>query len=622
MKIEKTLSKALDEYRSGNIEAAHAECERALRDDPGHADALHLHGVFSEQLGQVDAAVASLRKAVALHGDRPEYHDALGTALAASGDLPAAVTSFERALAIEPGYAAALFNLGNALLGLERYEDASDSFEKFLEGDPGNADALVNLAVARWALQDHASALTNLKRACDAQPTHHVAWKNLANILAHLGYTAEADSCYRKAVELRPTDPDAFARLGWFLFTRGDYESARDCFKNAIGLDPACASAAAGLAALLERFKAYDEALEVLAPHLEMAVEEPRVAVTFATLCRRAHQPVEAVPVLDVVLQHVTTPTQRSELLFALGSVLDDAGEYDEAFEKFAEANSLQGLPYDAAAHRKKIDREMEAFAAETYDELTKSTETSELPVFIVGMPRSGTSLVEQILSSHPAVRAGGELEDLRFIAADLGRNEPAGPKWSERIAGFGRDELDRAALRYLERLRTIAVSASRVTDKMPLNFQLLGFISLLFPRARVIHCVRDPLDTCLSCFFQHFNGVEYAFSTSLAGLASFFKDYERLMDHWRRIEIPLAVLDVQYEKLVAAPETEIRRLVEFVGLPWDAGCLKPHENPSTVHTASYAQVQQPINTGSVGRSSKYWDQLRPLREELAAAGR
>jgi hypothetical protein len=314
-------------------------------------------------------------------------------------------------------------------------------------------------------------------------------------------------------------------------------------------------------------------------------------------------------------------PTDAPRLHFGLGVRADRTGAHDEAFDHFNRANALRrrllqvaGTAHDAEEHHAWIEQIITTCDAAYFRHVAGLGRRTERPVFIVGMPRSGTSLVEQILASHPDVFGAGELRDIDLLAKKL----PA--RWGGREAyPVCLRNLDAAttsflADKYLERLARLNGPAIRVTDKMPMNFLNLGLIAALFPRARVIHCVRDPLDVCLSCYFQDFVGVN--FSCDLGDLASYYRDYERLMAHWRSV-LPLPLLEVVYEELVEDQEAVSRRLVSFCGLNWDDRCLAFHQNRRLVHTASLVQVRQPIYKGSVGRWRHYAAHLRPLLEAL-----
>ncbi len=278
----------------------------------------------------------------------------------------------------------------------------------------------------------------------------------------------------------------------------------------------------------------------------------------------------------------------------------------------------MRPTPFDPEKTRHGISRKIAFFSRERLARLPRASNESELPVFIVGMPRSGTSLVEQILACHPAVFGAGELRDISRLADSLKAASAPDAEGPEDLAVLDEDSLDDAAAQHLDRLHALGGAAARVTDKMPYNFNNLGLISLLFPRARVIHCVRDPLDTCLSCYFQNFaRGNFHSFDLRHVGL--FYTQYQRLMRHWRAV-LDIPVLDVHYEEHVAEPERVCREMLAFLDLEWDRACLRFHESKRVVKTASRDQVRRPIYTRSAGRWRHYDAYLGPLKEALAGA--
>jgi hypothetical protein len=264
------------------------------------------------------------------------------------------------------------------------------------------------------------------------------------------------------------------------------------------------------------------------------------------------------------------------------------------------------------------VDRLLAAFSREAMAGLPRAGRNDVRPVFIVGMPRSGTSLVEQILASHRDIHGAGELSDLGLLALSTAAGTLEYP---ESVATLSAMDMDRLSAAYGSRLDEIAPRASRVTDKMWQNFEFLGFASLLFPEARVIHCTRDPMDTGLSCFFHHFYGAGVAFAYDLAHIGAYYRQYLRIMDHWRQV-LPLPVLEVSYERLVADTETQTRKIVDFTGLPWDPACLRFFETERVVGTASHEQVRRPVYRTSVGRHRRYLEWLGPLAQALGEDSR
>jgi hypothetical protein len=316
----------------------------------------------------------------------------------------------------------------------------------------------------------------------------------------------------------------------------------------------------------------------------------------------------------------------RSTLRLTLGDVLDRHGAWDAAFTHYSEGNGLRkqwleqtGQAFDPAAHSRLVDLLIATFDRAYFDQRRHFGTYSEVPVFVVGMPRSGTTLIMHILSSHSQVAGPGELKDMAHFVTDLGKNGALRGGYPRGMPFVQESQVRSMAERYLRRLAKLGGPATRVVDKMPDNFLCLGLIALLFPGARVIHCRRDPLDVCLSCYFQNFQMASY--SHSLEDLGRYHRDYQRLMRHWQRI-LPLRMLDVRYEDVVGRQEKMSRELVEFCGLEWQDRCLAFHQNAQPVGTASVLQVRKPIYSHSIGRWKNYASHLEPLRRALELDGR
>ena len=310
-------------------------------------------------------------------------------------------------------------------------------------------------------------------------------------------------------------------------------------------------------------------------------------------------------------------PRVKARLGFALARVFDRMGQFDNAFRHLRRANDLIDgeLFYDADQEERFAERTMAVFTPELFRDKAGIGADSERPVFIVGMPRSGTTLVEQILASHPDAAGAGELEDIRFIGEGLEERLPGAGPYPDCVPSLDGELGRRLAAGYLERLAQVSADAARVTDKLPANFKHLGLIALLFPGARVVHCRRHPMDTCFSIYFQRFRGG-HAYAFELGKLAHYYRQYALLMEHWRRA-CPLPMLELGYEDLVEDVETWARRLVDFCGLPWDERCLAFHSSARLVRTASLWQVRQPIYGTAVDRWKNYEAQLAPLKAAL-----
>ncbi|MDH3412537.1 MAG: sulfotransferase, partial [Gammaproteobacteria bacterium] len=312
-----------------------------------------------------------------------------------------------------------------------------------------------------------------------------------------------------------------------------------------------------------------------------------------------------------------TTAGSRGDLHFALGKINDDCGRYAEAFDHYQKANAERAarIKFDVDAAKAEVTRLMQIFDTGFFNQRSDYGDSSELPVFIVGMPRSGTTLVEQILSAHPEVHAAGELMDINELAGGLRRRLSSSADYPECVEKIDAATSRKLAGEYLSGLRRRDPNALRITDKLPGNYMLLGLIALLLPRARIIYCRRHPLDVALSIYFTDFRAGHH-YSYALEHIAAHFSQFTRLMDHWGRV-IPAPMLEVRYEQVVAEPDAQIRRLLEFLGLDWDARCLEFQKVNRPVHTASAWQVRQPLYASSVARWQRYAQHLGVLEAAL-----
>jgi len=550
--------------RGGQFPDAIDSYRRALALQPQFVEAHNNLAQALLSLGQFAEAAASCRQAIALQPTFASAHDNLGSALAAMGHVDEAVASFRRAVDIDPEFFEAHSNLGNALLDLSQTEDALACHRRAIQINPQFAVAHNNLGNALRIAGQIDTAVASYDRALQIMPTFAEAYCNRAMALRLLGRAPEARAACRRALEISPRFASVFIVLGELSADSGDFLEAERCFKRAIAIEPEVPEAWAGLAGL--RSMTHDDA------------DWLKNAQTIAG--RPLH------------------PRKRAVLEFAIGKYLNDVREFERAFAHFRRANEAAKRcrpPHDRQGFTRTVDSIIGDHDQKWLGESRVSSSDSKLPVFIVGMLRSGTTLTEQILASHPSVVGAGELS---FWGAAFSRGH--------NIAG------SQLTSDYLKLLRCSSVDALRVVDKMPTNFAWLGFINRCFPNARIIHMQRNPLDTCLSIYFQNFDtAVTYA--NDLGDLADYYEQYLRLMQHWRSSLPSGVMLEVPYEDLVVNLESWSRRMVEFIGLPWDAKCLDFHQTKRVVLTASKWQVRQKINA-AVGRWRNYEKQLGPLR--------
>lgn len=440
--------------------------------------------------------------------------------------------------------------------------------------------------------------------------------------LRQAGRLDEAERLYRQILASAPDQPTALNWLGALLHVRGDNAGALDLLTRAARLsprEPLC------LFHLAEVCRATDRQEDAVRAYRRALACQPATADLLfglgTALLALGQADAAARELGRAVAAAPDAPQARISLNFAVAKLHQSTGDPDAAFAHFRAGNALKArtLGFDPARHSDFVDRCIATFDRDFFAARRGWGVASETPVFILGMPRSGTTLVEQILSAHPDVHGAGELDDFRPLVRDLPAPPGATAGFPDCARALGRDACDALARGHLDSLAQRFTPAARVTDKMTGNYLRLGLIAMLLPRATVIHCRRDPLDTCLSCYFQNFaNGLSFTYDLGHLGLV--YRQYARLMAHWREV-LPLRILDVRYESLVAAPETVSREIVDFCNLPWNARCLAFHQHERQVQTASLWQVRQPIYASSVNRWQAYADHLGPLREALGMAG-
>jgi len=460
-------------------------------------------------------------------------------------------------------------------------------------------------------------AITQYQQVLAQDPSHAEANYGLGLALYDLSRYPEAYARFKMAADRNASFPEAFYGLALVEKALGNYDQAFDRLHQAQRLRPDYIDAIAVEAALLEIIGRKQEAFDLLVKYVDRGLVNTNLAASFASAARHVGQEERAVTVLRRALEAPDLPhSHRRELHFELGRRLDALQRYDEAFAHFQEGNRLRGMVYDHARHTRLVEEMMRVFGKKGFPEYARATNSSELPIFIVGMPRSGTSLVESILASHPAVFGAGELDFMSLFSRWAPPSLAAKRNLFEVMRDIDVASIDRIANEYLAMLKRLGgETVVRVTDKMPYNFFRLGLFTLFFPGARVIHCRRDPRDTCLSIYFQNFAG-EHEYAYDLRNIGLYYREYLRLMEHWREVGT-LPTLEVQYEALVRSPETQLPRIVEFCGLPWDEACTRFYATDRVTKTSSYDQVRRPLYGSAVGRWRNYETHLSPLIETL-----
>jgi tetratricopeptide (TPR) repeat protein len=599
------LLQAVEHHKAGRLDAAEALYRRVLRFAPSQPDALHYLGVATMDRGQYDAAIDLIERALKLGPDNASVRCNLGNALKASGRRTDAATQYRAATVLEPRFTLAHCNLGTLLNDMGDHAQALASFGRAVKLDGNLPEAHAGRGFALRRLGRGAEAEAALRRALALRPKWAGAWSDLGLVLSELDRFDDALASHRRAIELEPNAATYRFALAQTLYRAGDATGAAASLRQAVGLDPANAIAWNELGRVMRALGRFDEAQTCLQRALQIDPNFADAHRNLALIGVHSESSDEIERLTALLRSGQISAMDRVTAGFALGKLLDDSGAYDQAFASYAAANLLYrdmkavvGERFDAAALRHEVNQ---IIAEWTGDAAAVEPCRSVLPVFIVGMPRSGTSLVEQIAASHSQVFGAGELREIGRIA---------GARLTE-----GWQAVTSLAASHLDRLRERGGGALRVIDKMPDNIFHAGLIATLYPGARLIFCTRDPRDTALSCFFQFFP-VGMLFSYDLADCGARQEQTDRLAAHWRRV-LPLPMLEVNYEALVADLAGESRRLIDFLGLEWEENCLTFNQTDRPVMTASSWQVRQPLYRHAVGRWRHYRAHLNDLMAVL-----
>ncbi|MBV1700065.1 MAG: tetratricopeptide repeat protein, partial [Hyphomicrobiales bacterium] len=556
---------------------------RAINAERNSAEAHHHLAVALMAIGRIQEAIQRYEQALAITPDIAETHNNLAHAFETLGRMDEALTHYKRALAINPSYAEAHNNLGNVLHKLGQSEEAFVRYRKAVSINPNYAEAHDNLGVALAAVGRYEEAVACHEKALAINPNDAETQNHFGNTLDMLGRSADAIAYHKRAIAAQPKKPEFHSDLGRALHAIGKFNEASNAFATAINLTPGKVRNFWNLVSS-KRFTAAD-------PHL----------IAMQKLAQNASS-------LSV--------DEQIELHFALGKALADLGEHQQAFNHILQGNALkrQQIVYDEATTLQRFERIRQVFTPDLLQEKRGLGDPSEIPIFIVGMPRSGTTLVEQILASHSHVFGAGELAEMGRLAASMsGAN---GSEFPEATATLSGEQLRQLGANYLQTVSSVTPAAKRITDKLPGNFLRVGLIHLALPQARIIHTRRDPRDTALSCFSNLWpNGLEQTYD--LAELGRYYRSYQAIMDHWRRLLPEGVMLEVQYEDVINNLEEETRRILTHCGLEWEDRCLAFHRTDRSVRTASAAQVRQPIYTSSIGRWRAHEIHLKPLLQEL-----
>ncbi|MBT4890261.1 MAG: tetratricopeptide repeat protein [Rhodospirillales bacterium] len=579
--LQQELDQAIAIHRAGNVSQAEITYLKILETEPENSVALHMLGVANHQRTNNEHAAVLISKAVA----------------------------------IDPNFVKAHFNLGVVNQALNKLPDAEKNYNRVLELTPDNANAYINLGMIYKSMGQLEDATNCYNQAIALNPNSFESTNNMGVVYLERNLFQEAKGCFLQALDLNPKYTDALINLATTYNGIGELGKAQECCNDALKTTPDSAAAYKTLGTIMKNLGKMEEAVE----HLRHAIFlQPDFTEAYLIL-NSIHKPNPGAPIITSMEQRYNDPSSsvNNKILnaFGLAEIFDNQEDYSKAFAYMYEANRLkrENYSYDIEDDRKLLERIKEVYQPSLLTIENELTVEDETPIFILGMMRSGTSLTEQILASHPDVTGAGELSFLKNIVHEsFTRQNKRFPESIKEINDSFKSEL---ASQYLKQLREFSQNSRFITDKMPSNFLYIGLIKQILPNARIIHMQRNPMDTCLSIFSKSFAGIHH-YAYDLEELGAYYRLYQNLMDHWREV-LPGEILDVNYERLTENPEQEIRRILDFCDLSFNDACLNFHKSERAVITASATQVRKPMYKTAIERWRNYETELEPLRKVI-----
>lgn len=604
--------------QSGRLDEAVSAGRRGAELDPQSATAHSNLGVALFDREDYGAAEQSQKKALELAPNLPQALNNLGSICRRREDKEGAADYYRRVLEVAPNHLESLNNLGAVLTELSRPEAAREHLLRAVQIKPDYAEAHRNIGTMFLQQEDFEKAEIAFKETLKYKPDFSEALIGLATIHRENDNLPEAREMLERALNIEPDKPIVHTQLALQWSDEGFPERALESFDRALELDPESESALVGKGHFLTEFGDLDGAEVALDTALEYHPGSTSARLAKVQL-KKVSQDDDVVVALNAELNDLPREaiTRRLPIHFGLGKCHDDRGEYELAMQHYLEGCRMKRarIEYDAEANRAAFEQITQTFDGAMLARLSQQGAESDCPIFVLGMPRSGTTLTEQIIASHSRVHGAGELPDLLQIAS---RSPLTGQRvgFPASMVNLTGGELRQLGARYVDGLTARNPQAKHITDKMPANFQALGLIYLMLPNARIVHVKRDPVDTCVSNISKMFKqGQNHTYDLRELGL--YYRDYVELMAHWRSALPESAFFEIQYEDLVADTETYARALLDYCGLEWEAGVLDFHKTERSIRTASVTQVRQPIYKSSVAKWKRYEQSLEPLLEAL-----
>lgn len=590
--------------------------DEMCRSHPEDSGLWLLCGIAQGGLGAYQQAAEMLCKTIELTPGRPEAHYYLGQSLQALGKKQDAINAYREAIELKPDYWEVYYGLARALHQSGDLNPAIAAYQKAIAINPLNGELHANLGIAYKSVGKNDLAVESLKESLRQQPDRAEVYFNLGNLHQGQRELQEAQACYRKAVQLKPGWIKAEMALSRVLMLQGEEGKALDICEQILRQDPGNQEVIVTEASIMEQIGDPGGAYRKLQPLIEAGSYTVGTLITYAKLVFYSGNHSDVINLLERSVESSDHDIDDlRQLHFTLADTYDSVAEYDRAFTHYQKGNALKPGKYNQNEWSYTVEKTIRTFTTEFLDCVGGATTLSRLPVFIVGMPRTGSTLLEQALSRHTGIHGAGELPDIKNIAGSLPGVLATNLRYPECLARLSTPIIDQVADNHLKRLSRLSEGALRVIDKMPGNFLHLGLIQILFPDATIFHTVRNPLDTCLSCFMRDIGGGA-SYSADLKSLAMFYREYRRLMDHWKEV-LQIEMVDVIYEEFIEDFESRIKSLITLCGMEWQEQCKRHLGNRRVVATPSYAQVRKPLYKNSIAKWKHYESHLGPLIDAL-----
>jgi tetratricopeptide (TPR) repeat protein len=650
-KKDESIKAALAAMKVNRPLRAEEICRDYLHLNPGCVHHLRLLGHTLMKQNRLADAEEQLHLALKIRPGFPHLHEDMGSVLAMQKRYEESIPYFEKAIKLEPALPLAHKKLGQALVAVGRGEDADESFQEFFEQEPlkgeiaiglehmkeerseeaikvfqkllkehpDNVDVMRHLAVVFWKNQKNlANAEALLRRATNLAPDYTVAWLNLGAVLLDKNQPVAAIDCYQEATRLEPKNPAAWAGLGNAQGLAAYPDKSVQAYAKSLSLNPGAAGAQMGYAHVLKTVGDQAGALKAYRAAVEIKPDFGEVYWSMANLKIFNFEEQEVSAMLTQLENEDLSESAEYHIRFALGKAYEDKKDYESAWKYYHSGNQLKRTEvyHDPVFESERCTNIAKVFSHEFLEENTGSGFEADDPILIVGLPRSGSTLVEQILASHSQVEGTSELPILSKVAESVGRYRPDDVSFPLAAPGLRKKDWRAYGQQYMEDTRRHRLTDKPFfTDKLPNNFSYVGFLHLILPNARVINARRHPFDSCLGTYKQLW-GTGQFFTYDMFDLAEYYSSYDDLMKHWHEV-LPGKILDVHYEETVLDLETQVRRILDFCGLPFEESCVRYYETDRAVRTASSEQVRQPIYTGALGKWRQYEKHLDIWKEEL-----